>query len=175
MISIVAAVGNNYAIGRGGGLPWRLPADLKHFQAVTSGKIIVMGRKTFESLPGVLPDRFHIVLTRNRNYRCEHEQVSVQYDKKLLAVLSAFTELFVIGGAELYREFLPEARRMYLTVLDRAFEADTFFPPVDSGAWVKAAEERGAAGGSIPYRFLTLSRADAPRESVGGVPGIFPF
>lgn len=160
MIALIAAVDRNNGIGLNGGLPWHLPDDLRHFKDVTSGRILVMGRKTFESLPGILPDRFHIVLTRNRNFRYEHKQVSVQHDSKLIMELAKFTDLFVIGGAEIFREFLPDAERIYLTVLEQDFKADVFFPDLDPSRWVKVQDRRGILDerNIIPHRFVTLVR-----------------
>lgn len=133
---IIAATGLNDEIGKGLEIPWRLPNDFKHFKATTTGSDIIMGRKTFDSLPGVLPNRRHIVITRDRKFKAQDGVEVVHSIYEALEV--AFTEnVFVIGGAEIYAEFLPYADTMIITRVNGTFEdADIFFPKFNDDDWV---------------------------------------
>jgi len=126
-ISLIVAMDRRGVIGANGGLPWHLPADLKHFKAVTMGKPIVMGRKTHESIGRVLPGRENIVLTRDRNYAAPGCTV-LRSVEEVLAHCRPATEIMVMGGAELYAQFLPRADRVYLTQIHADVDGDTFFP-----------------------------------------------
>ncbi len=137
-ISIIVAMTRNRVIGRDGGMPWHLPADLKRFKELTMGKPIIMGRKTFESLPGVLPGRRHIVISRNPDYRPAGIEVVGSLDAALAAASDA-AEVFVIGGADIFREALPRADRLYITLIDMDIAGDTFFPEFDVAAWREVA------------------------------------
>jgi dihydrofolate reductase len=131
-ISLVAAMGKNRVIGRKGKLPWkRISADLRRFHDLTVNKPVVMGRKTFESLGRKpLPDRLNVVLSRDRNYEAPN-CLLLHSVEDVLEVLAGFDEVAVIGGAEVYRAFLPYASRICLTVVMRRFAGDTFFPSVN--------------------------------------------
>ncbi len=147
---LVAALDRNYAIGRDNDMPWRLPADLKHFKAVTLGRPLLMGRKTAESLGRALPGRRNLVLTRSGQVPFEGMEAVASVDEALrLAKADAAERLCVIGGGEVYALCLPMATHMQLTHVDAAVEgADAFFPPFDSTQWrvtgreVHAADER---------------------------------
>ncbi len=158
-ISLIAAMAENRAIGINNKMPWHLPADLRHFKALTIGKPIIMGRKTWESLPGLLPDRPHIVVTRQPNYQAEGCQVVHSIDEALAAAGDA-AEVMVVGGATFYRAMLPQADRIYLTLVETAVEGDAFFPDYNPEQWQITAQERHAADekNPFPYRFLTLER-----------------
>lgn len=132
-ITIIAAMARNRAIGLAGSMPWRLPGELRHFKAATMGKPIVMGRKTWESIGRALPGRQNIVVSRNREYRAEGCLV---VQSLLLAIERAEgEEIMVIGGGELYRQALPEADRMVLTLVECAPAADTWFPEWNENDW----------------------------------------
>lgn len=151
-IFFVVARGDNGVIGNRGALPWHIPEDLRHFKKLTMGKPMVMGRKTFESLPGLLPGRRHIVVTRDGNWRGEGAEVA--YDaESAIALAGDASEIAVIGGAEIYRLFLPHARRIELTEVHRSPEGDTRMPPLGLG-WRVASREMG--GPDID--FVTLVR-----------------
>lgn len=157
-VAIVVARAANGAIGRDGGLPWHLPADLRHFKAKTEGRAMVMGRRTFESLPGLLPGRPHIVLTRDREWRTDGVAVAHSVEEALAA--AGERPVAVIGGAEIVRLFLPVAHRIELTEIDCAPEADTFLPPLGQG-WLEVAREpHPAEDGRPAYSFVTLIRPD---------------
>ena len=157
-ITIVIARAENGAIGRDGKLPWHIPADLKRFKALTMGSAMVMGRKTFDSLPGLLPGRRHIVLTRDRSWRAEGAEVAHDADEAL--ALAAGERLSVIGGADLFRLFLPIADRIELTEVLADVPGDTFIDdPRTTGGWREIFyEDHPAEEGRPPFRFVTLER-----------------
>ena len=159
-IVIVVARAQNGTIGKDGALPWHIPADLKRFKALTMGSAMVMGRKTFESLPGLLPGRRHIVLTRDRNWRAEGADVAHDVEDAL-ALAGEDSRLSVIGGADIFALFLPLATRIELTEIMADYVGDTAMPdPRRSGAWVETYRAHEPAdGGRPPYRFITLKRA----------------
>ena len=151
-IVLVVARADNGVIGDAGALPWHIPEDLKHFKKRTMGKPMAMGRKTFESLPGLLPGRRHIVLTRDTGWTATGADV-VHSVEEAIACAGDAAELTVIGGAEIYRLFLPHARRIELTEVHRTPQGDTKMPPLGEG-WRVAAREMG--GPDID--FVTLVR-----------------
>lgn len=138
-VTLVAALGRNRAIGLAGRLPWYLPAELKLFRATTWGKPVIMGRKTFAAIGRALPGRQNIVVTRSRGFRADGCEIAASLEEAI--GLAAGDEVMVIGGGELYREALPLATRMVLTVVDCAPEADTWFPAFDASEW-QAVERR---------------------------------
>ncbi len=133
-LSLVVAVSENDVIGRDNALPWHLPADLKHFKAVTMGKPIVMGRKTYESIGRPLPGRLNIVITRNRALEIPGVAVVGSFEEAL-ARAGDVPEVAVIGGAELFRSALPLASRVYFTRVHGIFEGETKFPPLELTQW----------------------------------------
>ena len=150
-MTIVVARARNGAIGRDGGLPWRIPADLKHFKAVTMGTAMVMGRRTFDSLPGLLPGRRHIVLTRDPAWRAEGAETARSAEQALAAADGA--PVSVIGGAEIIALFLARADAVELTEVHDAPEADTFMPDFDRTEWREASREDHP-----DYSFVRLER-----------------
>ena len=145
--SIIAAIGRNNELGKNNKLIWNLPSDLKFFRDITNGKTIIMGRKTFESLPKMLPNRHHIVLSSSNNFP---KEVEVYKDiKKLLENYKNYNdELFVIGGASIYELFIPFTNKLYLTDIDAVCDdADAFFPVFDENDYnkllLKSNEENG--------------------------------
>lgn len=158
-LTVIAAVARNGVIGRDNRLIWHLPDDLKRFKALTMGRAIIMGRKTFESLPGVLPGRAHYVLTGQRDYEAPAGVAVFHSVEALLAALPE-GENFVIGGAALYAELLPHADKLMLTEIDRDYEGDAVFPAFDRSGWTVTEEEAGE--GEIPHRFVTYVRKGAP-------------
>jgi dihydrofolate reductase len=157
MIALVAALGRNGVIGAGGTMPWHLPADLKHFRRLTRGHVVVMGRKTFESIGGALKGRTNLVLTRALTFSAAGCEVLHAIEP----ILQEERPVFIIGGAELYREFLPHADRLYLTRIDAEFAGDTFFPAFDSAQWRLVAAEPREQDEKNPYDlvFETYERA----------------
>lgn len=134
IISLIAAIGKNLELGLDGKLLWNIPADMKNFVKLTKGKPILVGRKTFESFKGPLPNRLNIILTTNTDYKYTHENVLVFYDiEKALAYLNSkeYEEVVVCGGAEIYKYFLNRADQLYMSFVDWEGKADTFFPEFD--------------------------------------------
>ncbi|MCT2401622.1 dihydrofolate reductase [Novosphingobium mangrovi (ex Huang et al. 2023)] len=153
---LIYARAANGVIGREGTLPWRLPADLKHFKAMTMGKPMIMGRKTFESFPSPLPGRRHIVLTRDRRWRPEGAEVVHSMDQAL--ALAGDGEIAVIGGADIYAQILPRAGRVELTEIHADYEGDTVMLPLGP-EWTETARDEHPAQGDAPaYAFVTLRR-----------------
>lgn len=153
---LIVAVAANGVIGVEGRLPWHIPADLKRFKALTMGKPMVMGRKTFDSLPGLLPGRRHIVLTRDRAWRAEGAEVA--HDLTSALALAGDGEVAVIGGAEIFALTLAHAARLELTEVDTAMPGDTVMPPLGSG-WREVAREAHAPEAGRPgFAFVTLER-----------------
>ncbi len=162
LISIVAAMSENRVIGRGNRLPWHLPADLAHFKRLTLNKPILMGRRTWESLPGLLPRRTHVVVTRDRTYHADG-CILVDSPEEAIAAAGDVREVMVVGGAALYREMLPVAQRMYLTLVAAAVDGDVFFPRWDRTCWRESVREERGRDGPNPYdlTFITLERIRA--------------
>jgi dihydrofolate reductase len=148
-ITLVVARADNGIIGRDGAMPWHLPADLKRFKALTQGKPMIMGRKTFQSLPGLLPGRRHIVITRDRTWRAEG--VEVTHDAQSALALANATAVSIIGGAEIYHLFLDVADRIELTEIHQSPEGDTSLPPFTG--WRETAREDFDT-----HSFVTLER-----------------
>ncbi len=155
MISFIVAMDRNRVIGKDNQLPWHLPADLKFFKKTTMGHPIVMGRKTHESIGKPLPGRENIIVTRNERY--ESEGCTVIHSVKELLRLAAENkeeELFVIGGAELFRTIFPFADRLYITHIDHEFEGDTFFPDDHESDWKLISSEKGIKDEKNPYEYF---------------------
>lgn len=158
-LTLIAAVARNGVIGIDNRLPWHLPADLKHFKALTLGHTVIMGRKTWESLPDKfrpLPGRRNIVITRNPSYRAAGALVASTLPEALRAAESG--EAFVIGGAELYAAALPLADRLQLTEIDADFEGDTRFPAIEGSQWLESARETHRDEAGLGYAFVCYRR-----------------
>ena len=158
-ITLVVARARNGVIGRDGTLPWHIPADLKRFKALTIGSVMVMGRKTFASLPGLLPGRRHIVLTREGDWHADGAEVAHSVEEALR--LAGGERISVIGGADIFAQFLPLAERIELTEVLADIEGDTVMPdPRQSGSWRGiSSDEHPAKDGRPAFRFVTLERA----------------
>ena len=155
-ITLIVARAQNGVIGRDGKLPWHIPPDLKRFKALTMGSVMVMGRRTFESLPGLLPGRRHIVLTRDRDWSAPSVEVAHDVDQAL--EVAGEERVSVIGGAEIFELFLPLVDRIELTEVLADVPGDTAMPdPRLSRDWRETgSEEHPAEGGRPAYRFVTL-------------------
>lgn len=162
-VTLIAAVARNRVIGRANRLPWHLPADLRRFKALTLGRPVIMGRKTFESirdaLGGPLPGRENIVVTRDAAYVAAGCTIAASLDAALAAARGA-DEVFVIGGEQLYREALPLADCLQLTEIEADFEGDAWFPELAAGKWRVASREPHAPGPEFahPYAFVAYDR-----------------
>jgi dihydrofolate reductase len=158
-ISLIVAMDRNGVIGAAGRLPWRLPADLRRFKAITMGKPIVMGRRTHESIGRPLPGRENIVMTRDRDFRAPGCTILHGVDAVLEHCRGA-EEIMIMGGAELYRQLLPKADRIYLTEVNASVAGDTYFPAWDRASWREISRQPFAADGANQYSgsFVVLER-----------------
>jgi dihydrofolate reductase len=163
MLSAIVALAKNRAIGKENKLLWHISEDLRRFKTITSGHTIIMGRKTFESLPSILPNRHHIVLTKDKNYKIENSDITIVHSiGELLPLLTnPEEEYFVIGGAQIYKKLLPLCDKLYLTQIHQEFEGDSFFPLFSMEEWeiVEESEIMIEKKTSIPYTFITLQRS----------------
>jgi dihydrofolate reductase len=153
---LIYARAANGAIGKQGRLPWHLPADLQRFKALTMGKPMIMGRKTFESLPGLLPGRRHIVLTRKERWDSTGAEVVRSVDEAIAAAGDG--DIAVIGGAAIFDVFMPLAERIELTEIHEEFEGDVFMPPLGPEWEIAGREDHEAKDKRPAYSFLTYTR-----------------
>jgi dihydrofolate reductase len=159
-VLLVVAVAENGVIGTDGTLPWHIPADLRRFKALTMGAPMIMGRKTFESLPGLLPGRRHIVLTRDEAWSEDGAEIARSPAEALR--LANAPHMAVIGGAEIYAAFLHRADRIEWTQVHAAPHGDTRFPAFDRSQWLETANEHHPAQGKVPaFDWITLIRKEA--------------
>jgi dihydrofolate reductase len=159
VLTLIAAVARNGVIGIANRLPWQLPADLRRFKELTTGHTVIMGRKTWESLPAKfrpLPGRRNIVVTRNDSFLAEGAAVSASLPDAIAAANG--DEAFVIGGAELYKAALPLADRLQLTEIDATYEGDTWFPVIDMAQWRETARDSHSDEAGLGYAFVTYQR-----------------
>jgi dihydrofolate reductase len=157
MLSIIAVIGKNRELGKDNKLLWHLPGDLKRFRLITNGHPVIMGRKTFESLPGVLPNRTNIVITRDSLFDAKGAIVVSSFDEAIekAKISPGSNEVFVIGGGSVYAQAIDRADRLYLTVVDASAAADTFFP--DYSRFTKIVEETAGVENDIHFKYLTLT------------------
>lgn len=153
---LIYARAANGAIGKNGQLPWHLPADLKRFKALTMGKPMIMGRKTFESLPGLLPGRRHIVLTRKERWDSTGAEVVRSVDEAIAKAGDG--EIAVIGGAAIFDVFMPQAERIKLTEIHEEFDGDVFMPPLGPEWEIAGREDHDPKDGRPAYSFVTYTR-----------------
>jgi dihydrofolate reductase len=152
MISLIVAMDNNRVIGKENRLPWHLPADLAYFKRVTMGHPIIMGRKTFESIGRVLPGRENVILTRDHAFQQEGCTIIHSVDE-IKQIALQHDEVFVIGGAEVFKATLPIADRLYITKIDASFQGDTFFPNYNETEWKLIFNEKGKKDEKNPYDY----------------------
>lgn len=159
MITLIAAIGENNELGKDNQLVWHLPDDFKRFKTITSGHYIVMGRKTFESFPKPLPNRTHIIITRQKNY-CSENCIVVNSIKDAIAACPKNEAIFIIGGGEIYKQSIAIADKLDLTKVHHSFEADTFFPEIDIENWELIFEEFHSKDEkhNFDFTFLTYIR-----------------
>lgn len=161
MLSIVVAKGKNNIIGNENKLIWSLPTDMKRFKELTTGHVIIMGRKTFESLGKVLPNRKHIVFTQNPDFMIKDENVQVVHSMlEIKEYIDDKNENFVIGGAMIYSLLMPHVNKMYVTEINQDFEGDTFFPKINLDVWEETKREKGIQDeqNKFDYDFVTYER-----------------
>jgi len=164
MLSFVVAIANNNIIGKDKSLAWgHLPSDMKKFKEITlsGSKTMIMGRKTFESLPNILPGRKHVILTKNENYKADDEDVEVIHTMdEIMKYVNSEEEYFVIGGGQIFNLLFPYTEKMYITEIHEDFKGDTFFPAYDKSEWKVKAEKEGVVDEKNKYKhtFLILER-----------------
>lgn len=141
MITIIAAIGKNNALGKDNQLLWRLPKDLKHFKSLTENHPIIMGRKTYESIGKALPNRTNLVVSRKENWFAEDILIVSKLKEAIKFAKKIDEEVFIIGGGEIYKQTMELADRLEITLVEEDFEADTFFPKIDLKIWQKVNEE----------------------------------
>lgn len=158
-IALIAALSKNRVIGKQNELPWHLPADLRHFKSLTTGKSIIMGRSTFQSIGKALPNRQNIILTRDENFIADGCTI-VHSMGQALEQAEHQQELMIVGGTTIYQQFLPIAQMMYLTLIDEEFDGDAYFPEWVKDEWNETAREDHNADekNALNYSFVTLER-----------------
>ena len=158
MLSIIVAKAKNNVIGKDNKLLWHIPEDLKRFKSLTTGHTIIMGRKTFDSIGRVLPNRKHVVLTHNLDFKVHDENVEIVHSiDEIKKYIESDEENFVIGGAMIYSLLMPYVTKMYITEIDKNFEGDSVFPPVNHEKWkeVKRVESKDD---NLEYSFVDYER-----------------
>ena len=161
MLSIIVAKAKNNIIGKDNKLLWNIPEDLKRFKKLTTGHVIIMGRKTFESIGKVLPDRKHIIFSQNRGLKYDDENVEVVHSMlEIKEYIDNEEENFVIGGAMIYNLLMPHVSKMYITEIDKDFEGDAFFPKVNEDIWDVVEEEKGLIDeeSKLNFSYVTYER-----------------
>ena len=154
MLSIIVAKAKNNIIGKDNQLIWKLPEDLKRFKEITTGHTIIMGRKTFESLGRILPNRKHVVFSQNPDFKVNNENVEVvQSMLQIQEYIENEEENFVIGGAMIYNLLMPHVKRMYVTEIDKEFEGDAFFPRINKEIWKEVSREEGPKDGINDFKY----------------------
>lgn len=154
MLSIIVAKAKNNAIGKDNQLIWHLPEDLKRFKKLTTGHTIIMGRKTFESLGRILPNRHHVILCNDANLEIDDENVEILEDISLLdKYIKSSEENFVIGGATMYKLLMPYSQKMYITEIDKEFDGDVYFPEISLDEWKVTGKEPGPEDGENDFDY----------------------
>ena len=154
MLSIIVAKAKNNIIGKDNKLLWHLPDDLKRFKKLTIGHNIIMGRKTFESLGKILPNRKHIVFTQNPNFNIDNENVQIVHSMlEIQEYIENSEENFVIGGAMIYNLLMPYVTKMYITEIEKDFQGDAFFPRIDTQIWKEVSREKGIKDENNDYDY----------------------
>lgn len=147
-ISLIAAIGANNEIGKDNKLLWSTKEDMNWFKKHTVGKVVVMGRATYESIGRPLDKRVNVVLSRDKNYNPHKDVVVMGSVEQVLANMKREREVMIIGGEEIYKQFFPYATRLYLTEIDKEFEADSFFPEFDKEEWISFFSQKGTGEGA---------------------------
>ena len=154
MLSIVVAISENNVIGKNNKLLWHIPEDMKRFKELTTGHTIIMGRKSFESIGKVLPDRRHIILTRDSEYVVNNENVEIVNDiNELDSHIDETEENFIIGGAIIYNQLIKRANKVYMTKIHKVFDGDAYFPKLSETEWKEVERKQGPKNEKNPYDY----------------------
>lgn len=158
MLSIIVAIANDNVIGKDNKLIWHIPEDLKRFKKITTGNKIIMGRKTFESLGRILPNRKHIILCNDMDMNIDDENVTVLEDISMLdEYIKSDEECFVIGGATIYKLLMPYANKLYITKINQDFVGDVYFPEINKDEWEPVKVEQGLKDEQNPYDYKYIT------------------
>ena len=164
MLSIIVAKAKNNTIGKDNKLLWHISDDLKRFEELTTGHVIIMGRKTFEALGRILPNRKHIVFSQNPDFKVNDPNVEIVHSMlQLQEYIEDDKENFVIGGAMIYNLLMPYVKKMYVTEIDKDFEGDTFFPRINDEIWKEISRENGLedSNSNLKYEYVVYERRKA--------------
>ena len=154
MLSIIVAIANDNVIGKDNKLIWHLPEDLKRFKSLTTGHTIIMGRKTFESLGRILPNRKHVILCNDMEMNIDNENVEILEDISMLKkYIDSDEENFVIGGATIYKLLMPYADKLYITKINKSFDGDVYFPEINENEWQEVKREKGLKNEENPFDY----------------------
>lgn len=164
-LSLIVAVSKNGVIGVKNALPWHLPEDLKQFRALTTGHNIIMGRKTYDSLGRLLPNRTTVIVTRNQQYKIEGALIAHSLHDAI-QLCASDDEAFIIGGAELYQAGLKVANKLYITEVDLQVEGDAFFPAIDQAVWQETSREAHTSAQGLNFSYVTYLRKLKVVESI---------
>ncbi|BCM25356.1 dihydrofolate reductase [Methyloradius palustris] len=156
-LSLIVAIAQNRVIGANNALPWHLPEDLKRFRALTTGHHIIMGRKTYDSLNRLLPNRTTVIVTRNPHYKVPGALIAHSLADAIKQAVND-DEVFLIGGAELYRDGLNLADKLYLTEIEASFEGDAFFPEINLMEWAEIGREKHISEKGLTFSYITYQR-----------------
>ena len=156
-LSLIVAVAENQVIGINNTLPWHLPEDLKRFRALTTGHHIIMGRKTYESLGRLLPGRTTVIVTRNKDYQLEGALIAHSLEAAI-KMCESDTEAFIIGGAELYRDGLKHANKLYITEVEIEVNGDAFFPTIDLHQWQQTSREAHTSAQGLLFSYVIYTK-----------------
>lgn len=165
MLTLIAAAAENNALGKDNQLVWHLPDDFKRFKSLTSGHYIIMGRKTFESFPKPLPNRTHVIITRQKDYQVPEGCIVVPSIEKAVEICPKEEEVFIIGGGEIYKQSIAIADKVELTRVHTSVEADTFFPEIEAAKWQLIFEEFHAKDEKHHFDFTFQTFIKANRNS----------
>ena len=165
MLTLIAATSTNNALGKDNQLVWHLPDDFKRFKTLTSGHYIIMGRKTFESFPKPLPNRTHVIITLNKNYKAPEGCIVVSSLEKAIEICPKNEEVFIIGGGEIYKQSIDIADKVELTRVHTTVDADTFFPEINPEKWEVIFEEEHTKDEKHAFDFTFLTFIKANRNS----------
>lgn len=154
MLSIIVAIANDNVIGKDNKLIWHLPEDLKRFKSLTTEHTIIMGRKTFESLGRILPNRKHVILCNDMEMNIDNENVEILEDISMLKkYIDSDEENFVIGGATIYKLLMPYADKLYITKINESFDGDVYFPEINENEWQEVKREKGLKNEENPFDY----------------------
>jgi dihydrofolate reductase len=162
-ISMIVAMGRNRVIGKQNEIPWKLPAEQNYFKEITMGHTVVTGRKNFESMGRALKGRRNIIITRDKQYQAENCEIITSAEELIDKFKASEEEVFIIGGEEIYKMFLPHSNKLYITIIEEDFDGDTFFPEITENDWVEISSQPGLTDQKnvYVYNYKVYERKDS--------------